>query len=112
MDSVYAATDIVLHPSRRDAYPLVVIEAMSWSKPVIGSDVCGSVIDRVQHGYNGYSFPSGDVGALVELIASLAKDPSLAEAMGINARSTAEQWPLERGVEILKESTKRALQVS
>ena len=111
MDEIYAATDVVLHPSRRDAYPLVVVEAMSWSKPVVGSDVCGSVIDRVEDGHNGYSFPSGDVAALTAVLDKVADDAAHVCEMGKNARTTAEAWPLERGVEILKSNARRALEM-
>ena len=109
MDAVYAATDVVVHPSRRDAYPLVVIEAMSWGKPVIGSDVCGSVIDRVRNDYNGYSFPSGDIEGLAKAISVLSRDHARLVAMGANARLTAEQWPLQRGVQIIKAAAARTL---
>jgi len=102
MLAFYLATDVLVHPARWDPYPVVVLEAMSWGKPVIGSDACGSVQDRVESGSNGFAFPSGDENALAELMRRLAVDRVLKSSMGTAARATAEEWPLERGLDILR----------
>jgi len=111
MQAVYLASDIVLHPSRHDPFPVVVLEAMSWSKVVVGSNVCGSVEDRVQHGVNGYSFPSEDVEALVQIMLDLVNHPDKLLEVGTNARRTAEEWPLSRCVETVVHEIQRRLGV-
>ena len=99
---VYLATDVLVHPARWEPYGVVVLEAMSWGKPVIGSDVCGSVVDRIESGANGLAFSSEDVNALAELMRRLVVDRGLRSSMGQAARATAEEWPMERGLDILR----------
>lgn len=104
MLAVYRATDIVVHPARWDPYPLVVLEAMSWGKPVIGSNACGSVQDRIENATNGFAFPSEDENALAELMRRLVVDRALRNSIGAAARATAQEWPMERGLDILRAS--------
>jgi glycosyltransferase involved in cell wall biosynthesis len=53
-------------PSLREPWGLVVNEALSFGCPVVVSDICGCVPELVIEGTTGYSFPAGDVGALVQ----------------------------------------------
>ena len=109
MDAVYLASDAILHPARYDPFPLVVLETMSWSKVIIGSDVCGSVQDRVQHGINGFSFPSEDASTLARIMIDLVSHPDQLHQIGERARRTAEEWPISRNVEIVLEQAKLVL---
>jgi len=109
MDAVYLASDVVLHPARNDPYPGVISEAMSWSKVVIGSDVCGNVEDRIIQGVNGFSFPSGDVDQLAKIMLDLVNHPEKLPEIGAQARKTAEAWPVARGVEIVLETARKVL---
>jgi glycosyltransferase involved in cell wall biosynthesis len=109
VDAVYLASDIVLHPARSDPFPGVILEAMSWSKVVIGSEVCGNVEDRVIPGVNGFSFPSEDVDELARIMLDLVNHPSRLPEIGAQARKTAEAWPVERGVAIVLEQAARIL---
>mgnify|MGYP002335986535 CR=1 FL=1 len=109
MDAVYMATDVVIHPARQDPFPLVVLEAMAWSKVIIGSDVCGSIEERVNHGVNGFSFPVGDVDALAGIMVDLVNNPGKLATLGRSARKTAEEWPVCRGVEIIVEQARLLL---
>ena len=61
---LWAAADAFVLPSRFDAWPVVVVEALTAGLPVIGSDACGSVVDRVQEGHSGWVFRREDVDAL------------------------------------------------
>jgi glycosyltransferase involved in cell wall biosynthesis len=109
MNVAYAACDIVLHTARWDPFPLVILEGMSWGKVVIGSDVCGSVQDRIIHGRNGFVFPSEDVEALITLIKDVVSSPEQMHSIGLEARRTAEQWPVERGVETIVQTARKVL---
>lgn len=109
VDAVYLASDIVLHPARSDPFPGVILEAMSWSRVVIGSEVCGNVEDRIIPGVNGFSFSSEDVDELARIMLDLVNHPSRLPEIGAQARKTAEAWPVERGVEIVLEQAARIL---
>ena len=38
VEAVYLASEVILHPARIDPFPVVILDAMSWSRVVIGSD--------------------------------------------------------------------------
>jgi 1,4-alpha-glucan branching enzyme len=109
MDSVYMAADALLHPANYDPFPLVVMEAMSFGRAVVGSRTSGSVEERVQDGVNGYSFPAGDEEAIAEAMKKLVDDPERKEALQRAARVTAETWPISRGVNVVRETMNRLL---
>jgi glycosyltransferase involved in cell wall biosynthesis len=102
MDVVFLASDVLVHPAHYDPFPLVVIEAMSFGCAVIGSDHCGSIEERVTDGINGYSFPAGDADALIGSMQRLVLDLSHLASVKREARKTAETWPMDRGVEIVR----------
>ena len=74
---------------------VVLIEAMSYGKPVIGSAV-GGIVDVVQHERNGLLVPSADAGALAEAISTLVDDPARAQVLGRRGREDVKlrfSWP-------------------
>lgn len=109
MNAAYLACDVFLHCARWDPFPLVILEAMSWGKAVVGSNACGSVQDRIKYGENGFSFQSGNVDELSALIEKLTNDSRLRYELGKAARKTAEGWPVEKGVATIVNAARKAL---
>ncbi|HEX7320876.1 MAG TPA: glycosyltransferase family 4 protein [bacterium] len=64
---------------------VVMIEAMSYAKPVIASNV-GGITDVVEDGVNGFLVPPAEVTALAQAIKKLALNPSLCQQMGRAAK--------------------------
>lgn len=64
---VYAATDVLLLPSRSEGMPAVVIEAGLSGIPVVATDV-GGVGDVVRPGRTGELVPEGDASQFVRAI--------------------------------------------
>ena len=62
---LWAAADALVLPSRFDAWPVVVVEALVAGLPVIGTDACGSVRDLVTPA-TGFIAHAGDVLSLAE----------------------------------------------
>lgn len=60
---------------------VVLLEAMSFGKPVVASRA-GGITDIVRDGENGLLVPPGDTGALGAALARLAGDPGLARSLG------------------------------
>jgi glycosyltransferase involved in cell wall biosynthesis len=83
LDSYLQLFDVVVVPSRWEAFGLVASEAMRNGKPVIVSDR-GGLPEQVIHGFNGFVFSFDEPSSLVSLLQQLDK-PRLA-AMGANAR--------------------------
>jgi glycosyltransferase involved in cell wall biosynthesis len=104
LEATILASDAMIHAARYDPFPVAVLDAMRLGRPVIGSDVCGSVQARVVHGENGLVFPSGDVDALAACLARVGEQPELLLEWGASARRVAEEWPVERGMETIWEN--------
>jgi len=69
--------------------PNVVLEAMAYSKPVIGSDL-GGVSEMINDGCDGLLFEVGNVEALRTKLELLAEDEDLGRQLGIAARNKIE----------------------
>ena len=80
-----STSDVLICPSRQDAMPTVVAEAMMHSVPCIISDVIGTAA-YINHGKNGLIFPSENAKELADKIewSVYHKDEML--QMGIGAR--------------------------
>jgi glycosyltransferase involved in cell wall biosynthesis len=88
--AVLSTADIFVLPSRSDARPRSIIEAMSLGLPVVASDV-GGIPSLVLHGQTGLLVPAEDAGALAAAIAQLIQSPDLRTRMGAAGRRHAEQ---------------------
>ena len=89
-DAFYRNIDVLLHPTRDDAQPLVVLEAMSYSKPVFATDVgaVGSMVaDRewlIQQK------PDYDCARALELILRMAEDAEFYRKASMAARHSSQ----------------------
>lgn len=78
----YAASDVLVFPTRGDTYGLVVDEAMACSLPILSSSAVGEIGARVVNGRNGFVFNAGDASALAARMVELAEDPEMRDRMG------------------------------
>jgi glycosyltransferase involved in cell wall biosynthesis len=93
LPTYWNAADAFVIPSRQDAWPVVVVEALVAGLPVLGSDACGSVRDRVQHRRNGWVFAKGDTAQLSALLEEFGTvDASVLAHMSRAAISSMEPW--------------------
>ena len=89
----YAMADVLVLPSHRETWGIVVSEAMCFGKPVIVSEQVGAVADLVQDSYNGFRFPRGDVGALAGHIQRFFELPDEERsAMGSRSQELIRSW--------------------
>mgnify|MGYP001418743061 CR=1 FL=1 len=90
MDKLYHPLDIVVSPSTVfETMPLVLIDAMAYYKPVIGSKLQG-IMDIIDHGTNGYLFDIGDYRTLATYLKILITDNNKRNSFGINGRKRYE----------------------
>jgi glycosyltransferase involved in cell wall biosynthesis len=85
-----AAFDLILHPSRHEALPRVLIEALSAGVPVVAAAV-GGVPEVIEAGRTGLLVPPGDAAALGSAAARLASDPVLRRRLVENGRRAARE---------------------
>jgi glycosyltransferase involved in cell wall biosynthesis len=95
---IFDAADICLHPSRREALPTTIIEAMAASVPVIATDV-GGIPEILTDPKLGMLVPAPpEAGAIAAALSSLLERPQCRRAMGsagrqaYEARFTADPW--------------------
>ena len=83
----YADADIFCFPSfyRSEAFPLVVIEALSFALPVV-STLWRGIPDIVADTECGYLVPPHDADALADRLQRLLADPDLRQRLGENGR--------------------------
>jgi glycosyltransferase involved in cell wall biosynthesis len=82
--------DVFVLPSREEAMPVALLEAMSQGCAAVGSNV-GGIPEVIQHDVSGVLIPSGDEGALSAALLRLASDPALRARYGRLARLRVEE---------------------
>ena len=64
--------------------PLVALEAMKYSLPLISTNV-GGMKDLIFDGYNGFIFDLDDENKLIQALNELLIDPSQLAILGLNS---------------------------
>lgn len=88
----FASCDAFVLPAVVDAkgdtegLGVVLLEAMTYGKPVIAS-AAGGIVDIVRDGRNGWLVPPGDAAALAGAIAACMDDPERARRFGAQGRA-------------------------
>ncbi|OGO46343.1 MAG: hypothetical protein A2Z30_07050 [Chloroflexi bacterium RBG_16_64_43] len=86
MANLYRASDVFLHPSRADTFPISVLEAMSAGLPIVASCV-GGVPEQVVEGQTGFLLRPGDSAGMAAAVHSLLSDAAKAERLGAAGRA-------------------------
>jgi len=95
--------DVFVHPSRSEALPNSVMEAMGCGCAVIASDV-GGCAEIIQPDDNGWLFPNGDAAALTRLLAQAVDDTALRQrAAARGSLSIRERFSIPASVRRLEE---------
>jgi len=87
--SVMAGADVFTFPSLAEAFPYVILEAMSVACPIVASDVGG--IGEALAGGSGVRVPAADPAALAAAVTRLLSDPERARDLGSAARQRVDQ---------------------
>jgi len=92
LEEYYKEADLVVVPSLfPELFGLVILEAMSYGKPVIASRI-GGIPELVLHEETGFLFEPNNVDALAKYIKILLTDDELAIDMGLRALKTSEKF--------------------
>jgi len=104
--------DALVLPSWWDPYPVAVLEAMAAGLPVLGSDACGSVRERVVDGENGFVHSSGDAAALAQHMLTMIVSPETCLRMGRAALRTSRTCGIDHSVRVLRDVLTRVPQAA
>lgn len=102
---IFNNSDVFIHPTLDDCFPLVLLEAMQFSLPIISTNE-GGIPDIIKHNETGFIVEKKNPVVLAESIKKLIDNPELAKTMGKKGRARfLEHYTLEvfenRLVEIL-----------
>ena len=93
-----AQADLLMLPSNYEGLPMVIIEAMSFGKPVVASDV-GGVSEIVRNDINGYTLPN-NAELFAQKIDQILTDSELYAKMSLNSLNIFEkELTIDRMVE-------------
>jgi glycosyltransferase involved in cell wall biosynthesis len=90
----YAAADVLVHPSRYEAFSLVTLEAAASGLPIVAHAINGTE-ELVETGANGYLTAFGGDALRVPLIA-LRDDPARRAAMAATAVERSRRYAWDR----------------
>jgi glycosyltransferase involved in cell wall biosynthesis len=82
---------VLVIPSHREAWAVVVNEAVAAGLAVVASSIVGAAVELVQDGVNGRIFPSGDVTALTECLLDVTADDRT-DTMKAASAAALQQW--------------------
>jgi glycosyltransferase involved in cell wall biosynthesis len=97
MPVLYRLANCIILPSKGpgETWGLAVNEAMACGRPVIASNKCGSAIDLIHQGSNGYIFNAGDATDLYDKIKMFVTERNKENNMGASAFKSIQHWSIE-----------------
>jgi glycosyltransferase involved in cell wall biosynthesis len=94
-DHAFAEIDVLCVPSKAEAFPLVIVEAMARGVPVLASAV-GSVPDLLDNGLAGVLIEPVTVGAWAAALRPIIEEPNRLKALAeAGARRAAELYTVD-----------------
>ncbi len=87
LKALFAGAKFIVHPSTSEGLPIAILEAMSFGKAVIASDIPENMEVISEYGV---PFTTGNVVELSDKIIELAKDEMLCASIGHSAREFVE----------------------
>lgn len=85
---VYAAADVVVHPSDEEGFSNVILEAMAAGRAIVATRV-GGIPEAISDGEDGLLVPKGDAHALADGLLKVLRDDALQRRLGLAARERA-----------------------
>lgn len=99
INEVLSCFDLFVIPSVNEGFPIVTLEAMAMSKPIIATRING-ITEQIIDGKTGILVPSHHPELLTKAILQLIQDRELSEKLGMAARIAVErEFSIEKMIE-------------
>jgi glycosyltransferase involved in cell wall biosynthesis len=109
LPAIYTAADLMVLPSRYDAFGVVVNEAMLCGCPVVASDRVGAARDLIAPIAPEFIYPCGDVAALTEVLRRALSDRARLAALAEAARVRMKTWSPRENIGGMIEAVERGV---
>ncbi len=104
---VFSIADVLVLPSYREIFPVVILEAYAQGVPVIAANT-GVVNEILQDNVNGFLIESGDIKTLTEKIEYLYNNSELCKQIGtINKQVATEKYDVKIAIEKIRKILNR-----
>ncbi|MFP4845206.1 glycosyltransferase [Winogradskyella sp. PE311] len=80
-EAIFRTSDVFVHPSLNDCFPLVLLEASQFKLPMV-STFEGAIPEIIEDGFNGFLVPKNDPSALAEKLEKLIQNKNLRISLG------------------------------
>lgn len=91
----YAASDIFVLMTRADVWGLVINEAMTFSLPIITTDMCVAGLELVENDKNGYIIPINKADVLSERIEYILNNEQIRKKFGDESLRRIQMYTIE-----------------
>jgi glycosyltransferase involved in cell wall biosynthesis len=110
IEQYYRAADVFVFPTQREAFGMVLVEAMASGLPCIASRLPGVTDDIVADGENGLLVAPHDADALTAALARVLVDRAFADRLGRAAREAVDpRFAIERTARLTLDGYRRVL---
>nr|WP_249213034.1 MULTISPECIES: glycosyltransferase [unclassified Tatumella] len=96
INELYKNSDIYLMTSRYEGLPLVLLEAKSWSLPVISYDCPTGPAEIINDGVDGYLIEDENSSEFIEKMTHLISTPGLLVQMSNNCKTSSLEFSSEK----------------
>lgn len=93
--SIYRENSILLLPSRREGFPMVLLEAMSQGMAVIAYDCFTGPAEIITNGIDGILVEDQNMEAMKKGLFTLISDESLRRTLGLNAVESIKKYSIQ-----------------
>jgi len=109
--NIIGQSELIVHPSYSEGFPLSILEAMAAGKPVVATR-CGGSEDMIEDGASGILINPAKPEQLAQAICQVLNDPAHSRALGNAARERAKLFTVSASAGKLQEIFTEAVHAS
>jgi len=100
LDAELSHSKIYVLPSRKEGFPMVLLEAMNHYLPVVSFDIKTGPNEIITDGEDGYLIKDDDIGDMADKILRLLTENVLLEKMSKNAKKNVERFSISNIIKL------------